>query len=601
MKRTVVVIVSLALSMLGLPSFAPSSLAQLPTSTPSIEFLNPSAYAPAGDLGIVVSNKQTSRPSRGDTTYRLSAWIADAPLDAAVEFELLRGGLSLQTIDATRQVGADTWEADWDISDMLPPGTYTLRATVASGSLAAASTDQEITLNQLAERAEIDYPRYQATKAFPGDGQFGTFAPLATSADGSRPGPIGNIDGKNSGESDGAGTSRVRAFYTTSSPGTVPEWTECGTEAAPGDAFLSSAANNGVRCTLEGSYDQQSITAVALVANTSQDEYDPRLNGSGDAVRVLQPYAQVPTDFSYIEGAVETVDEGVDGGYGCHTAIANLKDQFGREIAGANVDVEAIGPTDSLKFDLGLLPESGIKAPDEGSHTYEAGYDCFGDSDQTEPGEQAERQVVGGPDLKLVEADESGTDDTGTWGFSVRTPGGDVTESKFTTYYSAWVDEADPGSETNDDGYTTSELCAGGAVGWGSFPANPETSMTLLPCQPPPLCPPTPSATATPDGCGTEEPPPAAETLTMKIRFVGQTAVFSGRLTSGDPTCEPARTIILKLRSGGRYVKQWSGTTDTEGRWNIRRTNVSNGKWKAVAPAGGTCGKVASRPIRIKG
>jgi hypothetical protein len=485
---------------------------------------------------------------------------------------------------------------------MLAPGSYTLRATLASGSLAIATTDQPITLNQLAERAEIDYPRNETTKAYPGGGQFGTFHALAESATATRLNPMGNVDGKTSGESSGTGTSRVRAFYTTSVPGSVPTWTACGTESAPGDALLSGAANDGVRCTLDGSFEQQSITAVALVANTSnRGGYDDRLNGAGDAVRVLQPYAQVPTDLSLVEGAIETVDAGVNGGYACHSVIGQLDDQYGREIVGANVDVHALGPSDSLKFDTGLLPVSGVKAPDEGNHTFETGYDCFGDDDGTTPADQGEHQVVGGPDLKHVEGDVDGTDDTGTWGFSLRTPSSDVSDSKFTTYFSAWVDETDPGTETNDDGFTTSELCAAGAVGWGTFPANSESEL-LLPCQPPPLCPPAPQGAAVTDppaGCGGEEPIDPTHKLSLHVRFVGGDPVFSGKLTSTDTTCSPARTIALKLKSNKRFVKQETTTTDAQGRWRIKMPLASRGYWKAVAPAT-TCSKVASRVVRVR-
>jgi hypothetical protein len=587
--------------MLGLPNFAQVSFSQIPSA--SIEFLNPSAYAPAGELGIVVSDKQTTRPDQGDTTYRIAAWVDPVPLDPAVEFELLRNGVSLLTMDAARRIGNDTWEADWNIDNTLPPGNYVLRATLASGSLAIASTDQPITINQLAERAEIDYPRSTSSDSYPGGGQFGTFYPLARSAANARPNPMGNVDGKTSGESSGTGASRVRAFYTTSPPGSAPQWTPCGTENAPGDALLSGAANDGVRCTLDASYEQQAITAVALVANTSnRGEYQARLNGAGDVVRVLQSYAQVPTDLSLVEGAVGTVDAGVDGAFGCHSAIAQLDDQYGREIAGANIDIKALGPSDSLKFDTGLLPVSGVQAPDEGTHAHEIGYDCFGDDDETTPGDQGEHQVVGGPDVKHVEADAFGTDDTGAWGFSLRIPANDVSDSRFTTYFSAWVDEIDAGGETNDDGFTTSELCAAGAVGWGNFPANPETELALLPCQPPPLCPPAPEGTQTTaptEGCGVEEPAAPEQSLSMHVRFANADGIFYGKLESTDIKCEPARTIVLMARHNERFTKQGTTQTDTEGRWRIRRSSTGGGIYKAVAKAG-TCSRVSSPPIRLK-
>ena len=134
-----------------------------------------------------------------------------------------------------------------------------------------------------------------------------------TQAEGGESGlPVGNIDGRNTGSTPGNGASRVRAFYTVSSPGSKPDWIACGTETAPGDSLLRSAANNGVRCTLQYASHQTQITAVALVANNSQDEFDTRLNGAGDATRVLDAYAQLPGALTITEGETGQVDGKTD-------------------------------------------------------------------------------------------------------------------------------------------------------------------------------------------------------------------------------------------------------------------------------------------------
>src|SRR5688572_23009177 len=60
----------------------------------TIAFLNPSSFA-ATPAGIIVSDRQPMRPETGDETYRLSAWVHQPPVNPAVEFELLRSGISL--------------------------------------------------------------------------------------------------------------------------------------------------------------------------------------------------------------------------------------------------------------------------------------------------------------------------------------------------------------------------------------------------------------------------------------------------------------------------------------------------------------------------
>src|SRR5688572_28160767 len=107
-----VLLVSTTLSNVPTPSSAQGV-------APTIAFLNPSSFAEGG-AGIIVTDRRPARPEEGDDTYRLSAWVSSVPANAAVEFELLRSGISLMTMDQTDTVGSDTFEADWAIPDTLP-------------------------------------------------------------------------------------------------------------------------------------------------------------------------------------------------------------------------------------------------------------------------------------------------------------------------------------------------------------------------------------------------------------------------------------------------------------------------------------------------
>ena len=272
----------------------------------------------------------------------------------------MKAGVSLETMDAITNGGLNTYEADWSIPTELPDGDYTLRATLFEDNEAIDTADQDIVILRTAERAEITYPSVGGSGPGPTDGSFGTYAPLATvvPAEGApqKGLPVGNIESNNTGAAPGTGTSFVRAFYTVSAPGTSPDWLACGTEKAAGDATLSSAAHNGVRCTLKNPSHQTLVTAVAAVANTSQNSFDPTFNQAGDARRVQNPYAQVPTTFQLQDGSTGvTIPRNDDDTFNCHTATVHLDDQRGWEVLGANIDVHTAGPNDKLRYDTGIF------------------------------------------------------------------------------------------------------------------------------------------------------------------------------------------------------------------------------------------------------
>ncbi|HET7483358.1 MAG TPA: hypothetical protein VFK89_10900 [Actinomycetota bacterium] len=616
-SRSALAVVVLLLAALVHVEMPASQAAE--STTTHIEFLNPSNFATATGVGVIVSDKLTVdpdsvTPTGGDTTYRLSAWVQNVPVSPAVEFEVLRAGVSLATIDESARVGNDTFEADWDIPSTLPDGPYTLRATIASNGLGVASADMDVVIQRTADRAEIIYPR---TRGSGGDiGAFGSYAALATAfpAQGSaaRQAPVGEVEGLNTGFN-GEGASRVRAFYTTSAPGTQPDWKVCGTEFAPGDVAQSGAANNGVRCTLESGTDAIRVTAVALLANdTNRASYDAHLNQAGDATRVLGPYEQVPTTFTITDGDVQTVSRGRDSSFSCSSTEVQLTDQVGHEILNANVDVHAVGPTDGLKFGTGPFDDSS-QPPDRGAHATENGYDCVSRDENAVVTEQGEHQVVGGPDLKHLEMTDGGTNDDGIWSFALHVPAEGPTESRFTTYFTTWVDELATDSPVNDDCREDAELAKSGMVGWGQDPAGTPPSTepacaTNPPCPSPPTqgstgCSPSPSPS--PSTSPTTSPPPVTQSLSIHVsdRAVraGKRIVFRGQLDSSDPACVAGRQIALQSRRRrGAYKTKVMTSTDDDGVWRIPRRLRHTRTWRAIATSNGACDQVGSQGIFVK-
>ena len=626
--------------LVAIASAVPFGVPASAQSVVTINFLNPSSFAavpapdspnpqiPKGPDTIIVSDMPTGVPEDGPEAYRLSAWVSGAQQNPAVEFELLsRGGVSLLVIDDVVRVGADTFEADWDIPDTLPDGAYTIRATVAEGILGVASVDQDIVIDRVAEGVDITYPDTRS-----GNGQFGIYLPIggadnsSSDAQAAPENPLAVIENRTTGSNSapGSGPGSVRAFYTTTLPGGVPEWRACGTEVAAG-SFPFNDADNGVRCYLDDPSHQQLITAVAMVANTTKigEDYERTRNQSGDATRVVDPYAQVPTTFNVVSGQNATLASGD----ACHEVVVELTDQFGREILGANTDVQAWGPTDRLKFGTGPVDPDAFP-PDRGGHAREGGFDCFSENEDAPAGEQGEHQVIGAADIKHVEVDSDGagtagadgTDDDGQWSFLLWLPADQTTEERHTTYWEVWVDERNDGSGSNTDTLDPLELCRSGLIGWdlaagvGPVPGGTPSCADVPPppeCDEPTpdveACPP-PSPSPTPSGSPSPEPtntdPPDNSRITMEVQKTrverGEQVLFSGQI-DGPPECSVAREVLLQSkRRNGKFRTKTVTTTDSDGDWNAQRRLRRTRTWRAVARTTTACPKLRSDVVKVR-
>jgi hypothetical protein len=568
--------------------------ASLAADEPKIAFLNPSSFSQAGERGYIVSNADTDTGpgccDASDGLFRFSAWVDNAPTDASVFFSVVQGALDYE-ITGVGNPGSsrptDTWDAEWDIPPEVLNGPATVHAYLVQNGEAIAQTSLDVTIMRVEEAVDITYPA--------SGGPFGTYAPLATAlpekGPAARKKPMGTLDAL---YTNGFETTYVRAFYTTSPAGTDPEWEVCATETVGTGG--NGDPNNGIRCTFATPADAASVTAVAAVVNGSPDEFDPRFNQSGDAVRVV-PYAQVPASLELGDTAEQMVskNEDADRFYCSSTITATLTDQLGRPVPGANVDVHATGPADGLRFHVSAVL-GGPSIPDRGNHSTETAFDCTGSSEvdgipptNPGPGSQAEHPAFGMPDTKHGESGAAGTNDRGSFGFRLYSNAPGVTQ------YTMWADEADDGCLANDDRYTTGELAVAGSVGWNTSPDTTGLPApgTIVACGGP-----VPSPDPTDPGG------PASRTVGLrssKSTVPAGTAVrLSGRVRSSG-ACVADQVVTVKARRpGGRFRSVATVATGRTGRYAFKFTARKTRDYRASLPAAEACTSARSRVVRVK-
>lgn len=426
--------VALAIALVG--ALLPLGVAR--AADAQINFLNPSGYSPT----ITISDKADK-----DQAIHLVAWVSSVPASPIVEFEMQPTVGVAITLDATR-VGNDTWETFASVTNMAD-GTYTLRAILYSNLSESDSAEQQVTLNRTdvppppAETVEMSHPT--------NGGSLGFFTPA-----GKRTTTM--IDTVAS-----EGAEQVRALYTTSAPGTVPTWVACGAKSSLTEKTPS------VRCTLATGVSGSQVTAVAVVANNTPppSEPNPVADDSGDAHRII-PYVQKPTD---VDVAPETGRSDVAK---CILLSATFTDQFLQPIAGANVDVHAVGPSDQVRFGTiaratsptAPVLTSAFQAPDKGHVAQQDGIDCGGRNDPA--GRQGDHNVPGGNDPQHIES-TTGTDDDGKFIFAL------YSDSNGGTNVTVYMDEDD------DDVLDASEASGGARIGWGQDAPEPTTELFFDP------------------------------------------------------------------------------------------------------------------------
>lgn len=561
-------------------------------SEPKIAFLNPSSFSQAGARGYIVSNTATNAGpgccDESDGLFRFSAWVANAPAGSSVFFSIVQGALDYEVVatNASSTAGpSDTWDAEWDMPPEVLNGPATVHAYLVKDNEAIAQASVQVTIVRVEEAIDLVYPR--------NGGPLGTFSPLATSLPetgrAERRKPVATLDALYTASAD---ATYVRAFYTTSAPGTDPEWKVCGTDTIGSSS--NSTPDNGVRCTFDSAAEVPATTAVAAVVNSSPDSFDARFNQSGDAVRAVT-YAQQPTLVSLNTLATQTVTKNsrTDRFYCTDPITASVTDQAGRPVPGVNLDVEAAGPSDGLRFHSSTLFASPV-APDRG-HSEENGFDCTGSSQaggvpptNPNPGVQGEHPLFGSPDVKHVESAPAGADDRGAFSFRLYSNAPGVTD------YTVWADEVDDGCGANDDRYTTGEAAASGTIGWGSpsETVTPRAPQSVLAC-----------GGGTPTPPPTEPPGPAARSLTLRASDTtveaGETVRLSGRIRSTSE-CATGQIVTLKARKPGRRFRAVAtARSKTDARYAFRISANATRDYRATVAAAGDCARARSRTLRV--
>lgn len=529
------------------------STANAQTPAPAIQLLNPSGHS------VLISDKGRS--------FHLTAWGSGLSTTSLVEFEIQSAGNPTVTIGTAARAGTDTFELYWDIPGSLANGAYTLRAILYSGSPGSfqevSRDEQVVRLNHLSdptnaasETAELTYP----TSA----GNAGIFTPPG--------GPPHMIADAVSS----AGATQARALYTTSLPGTEPQWKICGTETA-------AQAGDGVRCKLVAPDTSSSVTAIAIVANTTpvapNVPYNDGLNQSGDAHRIFG-YKQNPTSM-VLAPKTQRVDPLATGTFPCsETITATITDQLNRKIAGANVDVYAQGPSDQLAFDTSA--SAGTQAPDQNQvGAPEPAFNC---PNSTFGGFQTERNLPGEADIKHIES-VSGTNDAGQFGFKLRTDGAG------TTAITAWAD-AD-----GNDLFCAMEASDSAAIGWNQDSATP----TALPSDTADCS----SATPSPSPSGT--PGPVSRQITLGSSnnrpTWSKTFALSGTVSAATgSTCgEVASVSILRQVTGSddSYRPVVTVVTNADGSFNVNRVADRSATYLATVEATAVCGAAESPPTQV--
>ena len=543
-------------------------------ATPSIKFLSPTSFA--GEMPTVTDDDSLN------ASYRLSAWIANAPSGSLVEFELVPGDAFTKpmTIGGGRPVTSDTFEYQWDIAEGptgVLEGRHTLRATLYDANSAELAVDS-MTVNilhgdtaQTAGEAAVDM-----TYPFSG-------------------GPLGQYTAPDGRTNSVIDTPRlepatVEAWFTTAAPGTSPVWRRCNA----GESSTQRA--DGIRCTYPGDdpatkevnegVDPSKVTAVALLA-AGED-------GSADVVRVM-PYTQELSAMSFglfgkadgtaainpdKPGSAVMARNASTETFGCSDWIRlKLTDQVGRKIAGANIDVHAQGPSDQLKFHtsyISALNPPLYQAPNEGHSFPEKGTKCVTHHDAI--AQQGEHAVGGQPDLKHVES-PLGTRDDGTFDLALES------DQAGTTQVTIWADKKD------DDKYCSGEASTSLALGWGGEPSSNSPEQ-------PSECAVIPPPTEEPfDGSRSASIEPSASAVRS-----GRSTTIVGSIEAADDLCEAGQVLKLKAKkaTASRFRTVASATTDALGlssfQVKVERTKV----YRVVAPAAGECALAKSTIRKIR-
>lgn len=603
--RVVLIMVAVVTTTMVLFSGGPNgplSFAQQQTTTPpTVKFLNPD-----DDTSNEISAKPDMSGAPTGGSYHLVTTVASLPANPAVTFQYQSGTATPFVIGTATQIG-DTFYFHWPTAMMPADGNYTLIAILFSNGNEVSRDTQAVVVNnadepppgglnpttERSETVEIVDPVIGDPLGFydpAGSVRYTTSLLVRHSAD----------------------TTELTTYYTVSPPGTEPEWEECGNESA-------DDADDWVRCVLVAPHVPPQVTGVAVVASDQALQAPaPADPDSGDAHRVFG-YDADPTSITLAGASGEQTVNRCTG-----PITATVFDQNGNRVVGANADVHAQGPNETLAFDDNDASSNSTSAsqPPE-DHPTQGARNC---ESTTNPPPGAGSQgwhEDGAMDRKHIES-TTGTDDEGTFSFKL------FSNAQGTTQYTVWADE------DGNDKLCSQEAQANGSLGWGvAAPAatgvaddeatcvvpsptdrttSPPASNTTSPpasntTSPPPTnttspAPspsttspsPTPSTTSpspspsqsspstspSPTASPTTEPPPdRPTTVTSSVNGRSTDKGFAGGVDAAKKRCEKNRLVKIKKPGKGVIGKD---RTNKAGKWNLRRPNAE-GRFFALVMA----------------
>lgn len=428
------------------PRLSPESEIQTPASSaaPVVRILNPGR----GTAPAKVSDKFDGTDSR----YHITAVAVGVPNEAVLEAFVVRG-LQAQTINLGTMCPVegtrDTFEGFWDIPDSFAEGTMDLGVQVfdraGDGAQVIATDRVPVDVSHLpggaaaSEDVRLLWPV--------NDGPLGFFRNKAG-------------EWKMSVQAILPGTAAPAIRYSTTPVGGEPAFRACGT--APSSAHDNKTPNRtfDLTCRLAAGDRPSAVTAVAAIAQGG--------SGSSDAHRV-HPFLQRSSDMTVrldgvFKGGANPLSPPLNypssrrrgAGEECLVFRATVRDQFGRPVPGANVDVELRGPGETASFGE-PVSGSAAAAPNSGAAMTEPAVQCSSGAPNATLS-QARVTVADGPDAKLIESVD-GTNDQGQWSFQIYSPEHGFTEVR------AWVDDEPLVSETAESSPDDDQIGSGEAVG----------------------------------------------------------------------------------------------------------------------------------------
>lgn len=394
----------------------------------------------------------------------LEASIAPQNSDGGFDNEMLIG--ELERVSST----SDVWQYDWDIPESLSDGTalVTVRAFVdtPAGFVETGSDAVEVSLGfedtspqpiGAWETVDVSWPEQEGVLGWykPRVGAWRTL-----------------VDGTTS-----PGANYVQVLLSTTPAGEPPVFVPCGSGPVTVQAGVPRFS---ARCTLDASTVPSAVTTIAVVAEFRETNTSTRLPQAAD-VRVVDSYTLSPEDMSV--RLTPVARRVVAPATACQAFTVHVRDEHGRLVLGANVDVHASGPADEL-----ILAGTQMYVPDM-AHATEQTLTCPGSETEVPMNplppatrNQGEHNVPGGLDVKHMEnRNGTGLDGTsqaaGVAAFLL------ASENPGKTHVTVWVDDEEIARENDQRPLDNDRLDPGEPTGTALMQwltANPTLSLDPL-------------------------------------------------------------------------------------------------------------------------